>query len=83
MIHDIIYIISFIMLVIIACITWNLHVMKQYEKSKQNTLNIIYDFNVEKLNIAGERNDKNGVYDVSDAIEEIKMPCDLRIKGNE
>lgn len=83
MIHDIIYIISFIMLVIIACITWNLHAMKQYEKSKQNTLDIIYDFNVEKLNIAGEGNDKNGVYDVSDAIEEIKMPCDLRIKGNE
>ena len=83
MTRDIITVICFVMIVIIACVAWNSYAMRQDEKTKQGTLNITYDFRVEALNIVGEGNDQNGDYDVSEAIEQIKMPDDIRIKINE
>lgn len=79
-------VIGFIVVLITICKMWNLHTMKQYEKSKENRLRLTYGFyvgNTERLKIVGVGSDENGDYDVAQAIKEAKLPNDVRIKVNE
>lgn len=86
MLNDIIVVIGFIILVIVLCKSWNLYTTKRYLKSKEYRLNLTYGFyvdNMEKLEIVGVGDDKNGDYTVSQAIKKVDLTDDVRIKVNE
>lgn len=86
MVNDIVVVIGFVVVLIAICRMWNLYTMKQYKKSKANSLNLTYGFyadNTKGLGIAGAGSDGNGDYDVAQAVKKIELPDDVRIKVNE
>lgn len=86
MTNDVIIVIGFVVVLIVICKVWNLYAMKQYGKSKENSLGLTYGFYInsaENLKIAGVGSDGNGDYDVAKAIKKIELPDDVRIKVNE
>lgn len=80
---EIIAVVCFVIIFAVACVVWNLIMMKQYEKMQDEKLNIeysYYDNRKGSIELVGIDGDDNGDYDVSDAIKKIKLPDDVRIK---
>lgn len=83
MTKDIVIVIGFIFAVIIICKIWSIYGIKQYKKAKKCKSGLKYGLYIDKdveLKIVGTGNDGNGDYKISEAIKNIKMPSDVRIK---
>ncbi len=83
MTSDIVAVIVFVIGVIFTCIAWNRYTMKRFIHPKTRNLNLIYGVysgTKEKPKVVGEKTDRNGDYKVSEAIKNIKMPENIRIK---
>lgn len=80
MTNDIIAVIVFIIALCIMCKAWNLYAMKQIKLEAH--LGLKYGFyNEKKIELAGTGSDGNGDYNVSEAIKEVDVPTNIRIKA--
>ena len=83
MINDVKVVIVFVALVTFLCIAWSYFGIRQYKKNKESRLNLVYSVYADcavKPGIVGTGNDENGDYKVSEAIENIELPGNIRIK---
>lgn len=83
MTNDIMVVIFFIIVMIVICKLWNFYMMKEYKKSRKNSLGITYGLYINgigKPKLVGVGNDGNGDYDVAKAIKRIELPDEVRIK---
>lgn len=79
MINDIIAVIIFIIVLCIMCKAWNLYAMKQIKLEAH--LRLKYGFYNEKIELTGTGSGGNGDYNVSEAIKEVDVPTNIRIKA--
>lgn len=82
MTNDIIAVIVFIVVLCIMCKAWNVYAMKQIKH--ENHLGLKYGSYIndeKKIELAGTESDGNGDYSVSEAIKEIDIPANIRIKA--
>lgn len=81
--NDIIIGVSFFIVVIISCNIYSSILMHFYNKSakKDNSLESYqYDVNIDKLELAGVENDKNTDFKFIQAVENIQMSNDVRVR---
>ena len=81
---NIVSVIGFVAIVLGICKVWSLYGVGQYKKAQKRKAKIDYGFYMNgnrKIEIAGIGNDENGDYKVSEAIKNIKMPSEIRIKS--
>ena len=73
----------YVFIVIILLDIWSYFGIRQYKKNKESRLNLVYSVYADcavKPGIVGTGNDENGDYKVSEAIENIELPGNIRIK---
>ncbi|WP_368262098.1 hypothetical protein [Blautia wexlerae] len=83
MTNDVKVAIVFVVMLILVCRAWSCFGVRQYKKNKKNKLNLTYSVCADsaiKLGIVGIGNDENGDYKVSEAIENIELSSNIRIK---
>lgn len=80
MTNDVKVVIGFVILVILLCRAWSCFGIRQYKKNKESKLELKYNAFAITPQIMGTGNDENGDYKVSEAIENIEMSGNVRIK---
>lgn len=81
---NIVSVIVFVAIVLGICKGWSLYGVGQYKKTQKRKEKIDYGFYMNsnrKIEIAGIGSDENGDYKVSEAIKNIKMSSEIRIKS--
>lgn len=85
MTNDIMAVVGFIVIVVVASKVWNLFMMRQYDRGRKESfvLNPHYGEDEEKLRLAGTGIDENSDYTVVEAIDRIRLSDSTRIKIHE
>ena len=85
MTSDIIAVIAFVVVILIVCKIWSSRVTKTYDLNEQKTLGFVFECFTGKtkeatLLIVGTGTDTNGDYTAPEAIKEIELSKETRIK---
>ncbi len=82
---DVLIVLGFVIVVIMLCKCWNMIILNRFEKNKtiknNNTLKYgTYIDSFETLELVGAGDDGNSDFEFWQAVKEIEVPNDIRIK---